>query len=100
MDQAYALGKAAIDAVLNGKDGIMLTIVRESNLPYRWSIGEAPLSEVANVEWTVPKNYIREDGFHITPACREYLAPLIVGEDYPPYNNGLPKYVKLKNRSL
>ena len=75
----------------------MPTIVRKSNKPYRWGIGSAKLSKVANVEKMLPKKYISKDGFGITPSCRAYLQPLIKGEDYPPYKNGLPKYVKLKN---
>ena len=76
----------------------MPTIIRTSNKPYRWKIGEAPLEKVANQEKHLPRKYITEDGFHITNACRNYLRPLITGEDYPPYKNGLPDYVKLKNK--
>ena len=71
--------------------------VRDSNKPYRWSVGEAELEKVANVEVKMPRDYITPDGFGITDACRRYLSPLIQGEDYPPYVNGLPQYVKLKN---
>jgi ATP-dependent phosphofructokinase / diphosphate-dependent phosphofructokinase len=74
----------------------MPMIVRKSSKPYRWSIGEAPLSAVANKEKKVPRTYITTDGFGITAACRSYLSPLIGGEDYPPYRNGLPTYVTLK----
>jgi 6-phosphofructokinase 1 len=97
VDQSYALGRAAVELALSGKNAIMPIIVRESNQPYRWSIGEAPLEKVANVEVELPRDYITEDGFGITEKCREYLQPLILGEDYPPYKNGLPQYVKLKN---
>ncbi|MCU7904856.1 MAG: 6-phosphofructokinase [Candidatus Thiodiazotropha sp. (ex Epidulcina cf. delphinae)] len=97
VDQAYALGKAAVEKALEGKNAIMPTVVRESSNPYRWSIGEAPLSKVANVEKMMPKSFITEDGFGITQACKEYLYPLIKGEAYPPYNeNGMPDYVTLK----
>ena len=75
----------------------MPAIVRESNSPYKWSVGMAQLSSVANVEKMMPGDFISEDGFGITQACREYLAPLIEGEDYPPYRDGLPDYVRLKN---
>lgn len=95
--QSYAVGKAAVELALAGKNAVMPIIVRESNTPYRWSIGAVPLEKVANVEAKVPRDYITEDGFGITEQCRDYLAPLIVGEDYPPYENGLPVYVKLKN---
>ena len=74
----------------------MPVIFRESNNPYEWSIGEAPISAIANKEKVVPEEYIRVDGYHITDAFREYAAPLIAGEDYPPYKNGLPNYVRLK----
>jgi 6-phosphofructokinase 1 len=97
VEQAYAVGKAAVELALEGKNAVMPTIVRTSNNPYRWEIGVANLADVANVEKMMPLEYISEDGFGITAACREYLQPLIVGEDYPPYQNGLPKYVVLKN---
>ncbi len=97
VDQAYALGAAAVELALAGKNAIMPIIVRDSNSPYRWSIGEAPLEKVANVEVSMPRNFITQDGFGITPECKQYLQPLIMGEDYPPYKNGLPVYVKLKN---
>lgn len=97
VEQAYALGQKAVDLALAGKNAIMPIIIRESNQPYRWSIGEAPLEKVANVEVGLPHDYITADGFGITEKCREYLQPLIQGEDYPPYKNGLPNYVKLKN---
>ncbi len=97
VDQAYALGKAAVEFAVAGKNAVMPTIVRTSDKPYRWKIGEAKLSRVANVERKMPKNYISADGFGITAAARRYLAPLIEGEDYPVYKNGLPQYVTLKN---
>jgi 6-phosphofructokinase len=98
VDQAYALGKAAVQTALKGKNSVMPTIVRKSNKPYRWTIGEAPLSKVANVEKMMPKDFITSDGFGITAKCRRYLEPLIKGEDYPPYGrDGMPKYVQLKN---
>lgn len=97
VSQAYAVGKAAVQMVLKGKNAVMPAIIRKSNKPYKWVIEEADLSKVANVEKFMPKNFITKDGFHITNKCREYLAPLIRGEDYPPYKNGLPQYVTLKN---
>jgi 6-phosphofructokinase 1 len=97
VEQAYALGRAAIDLALTGRNSVMPTIVRTSSQPYAWEVGSAPLSQVANVEKMMPPEYISEDGFGITEACREYLAPLIQGEDYPPYQDGLPDYVTLKN---
>lgn len=97
VEQAYALGKAAVKLALKGKNAVMPTIVRKANQPYRWGIGTANLADVANVEKMMPRNYISSDGFGITETCREYLQPLIAGEDYPPYKKGLPQYVVLKN---
>ncbi len=97
IEQAYAVGEAAVEMAIAGKGGVMAAIVRQSDEPYTWTIGEAPLDQVANVEKTMPAEFISEDGFHITEACRRYLAPLIAGEDYPPYRNGLPAYARLKN---
>ncbi|NKB36127.1 MAG: diphosphate--fructose-6-phosphate 1-phosphotransferase [Gammaproteobacteria bacterium] len=97
VEQAYAMGKAAVEFALAGDNAIMPTIVRTSNKPYAWEVGKASLADVANVEKFMPAEYISEDGFGITESCREYLLPLIAGEDYPPYKNGLPDYVVLKN---
>ena len=97
VEQAYAMGKAAVEYALAGHNSVMPTIVRESSKPYKWSVGRAKLSEVANVEKMMPANYISEDGFGISQACRDYLLPLIEGEDYPPYKDGLPDYVRLKS---
>ncbi len=96
VDQAYATGKAAVEYALKGHNSVMPAIKRVSNKPYKWKIEMAPLSKIANVEKMMPKNFISKDGFSITPKCREYLAPLMKGEDYPPYKDGLPKYVTLK----
>jgi 6-phosphofructokinase 1 len=100
VEQAYAVGKAALQFALQGKNAVMPTIVRESSVPYRWSIGEAPLAAIANREKKVPRNFITADGFGITAACRRYLLPLIGGEDYPPYRAGLPDYVVLKGSGV
>ncbi|HVN44033.1 MAG TPA: 6-phosphofructokinase [Steroidobacteraceae bacterium] len=96
VEQAYAVGRAAVQLALKGVNAVMPTIVRRSDRPYRWSIGHVPLSEVANKEKKLPREYIREDGFGITAACRRYLEPLVAGEAYPPYRNGLPDYVRIK----
>jgi 6-phosphofructokinase 1 len=96
LEQSYAVGRAAVEYAVAGKSGVMVTIERLSDEPYEWTLGEAPLDEIANVEKKMPREFIREDGFHITDACRRYLAPLIAGEDYPPYVGGLPQYVRLK----
>jgi ATP-dependent phosphofructokinase / diphosphate-dependent phosphofructokinase len=100
VEQAYAVGKAAVELALRGRNAVMPVIVRKSAKPYRWSIGEAPLSAIANKEKKLPRNFITADGFGITAACRNYLSPLIGGEDYPPYRNGLPSYVALKGVSV
>ena len=96
VEQAYAMGKAAVEFALAGKNAIMPTIVRSPGKKYRWSVGEAKLSEVANVEKTMPRDFITKDGYGITEKAREYFTPLIQGEDYPPYKNGLPQYARLK----
>jgi len=100
VEQAYALGQAGVEFALEGDNAIMPTVDRISNSPYEWKIGKAPLSEVANVEKMMPMDFITDDGFGITSKCKDYLLPLIEGEDYPPYENGLPKYVVLKNQSV
>ena len=100
VEQAYAVGKAAVEFTVRGHNAVMPAIVRTSNRPYSWKIGMAPLEQVANVEKMLPRDYITPDGFHITPKGRRYLAPLIQGEDYPPYEAGLPRYVVLKNRPV
>ncbi|NIV17068.1 MAG: diphosphate--fructose-6-phosphate 1-phosphotransferase [Woeseiaceae bacterium] len=98
--QAYAVGAAAVKMALQGKTAVMPVIKRVSDTPYRWKIESAPLSRIANKEKMLPRRYITKDGFGITAAGRRYLEPLIRGEDYPPYVNGLPKYVELKNRPV
>jgi ATP-dependent phosphofructokinase / diphosphate-dependent phosphofructokinase len=95
--QAYAVGKAAVELALQGRNAVMPVIVRKSNKPYKWTIEAAELKDIANQEKKMPRDFITPDGFHITDKCRQYLSPLIAGEDYPPFKNGLPDYVKLKN---
>ena len=96
--QAYAVGKAAVEYALAGKNAVMPVIKRISNKPFKWKIEAAPLTKIANIEKKLPKNYISRDGFGITAAARAYLQPLIRGEDTPPYDamTGLPKYATLK----
>ncbi len=98
--QAYAVGRQAVKFALAGKTAVMPVITRVSDSPYRWKIEAAGLTRIANKEKMLPKRYITKDGFGITPSCRRYLAPLIKGEDYPPYINGLPKYPTLRNVSV
>ncbi|MAA75836.1 MAG: 6-phosphofructokinase [Salinisphaeraceae bacterium] len=98
LEQSYAVGRAAVEYAVAGKSGVMVTIERESDDPYRWSLGEAPLADIANVEKMMPRDFITDDGFHITDKARRYLLPLIGGEDYPPYANGLPQYAQIKGQ--
>ena len=98
--QAYAVGRAAVQFAIRGRNAVMPAIVRTSDSPYRWKIREVRLSRVANREKMMPAGYITRDGFGITAACRRYLEPLIRGEDYPPYRDGLPAYVTLKNLAV
>ena len=97
VEQSYALGKAAVEYAVKGMNGVMPAVRRLSSAPYKWEIIPAPLSEVANREKKMPRDFITPDGFHITRKCRNYLQPLIAGEAYPPYQDGLPCYVTLKN---
>jgi 6-phosphofructokinase 1 len=98
--QAYAVGEAAVKFAVQGKSSVMPVIKRTSDKPYRWKIESAPLGRIANKEKMVPRRYITKDGFGITEAARRYLEPLIRGEDYPPYVNGLPKVAKLRDASV
>jgi ATP-dependent phosphofructokinase / diphosphate-dependent phosphofructokinase len=100
VEQAYAVGKAAVDYALKGMNAVMPAIKRRSSRPYRWQIVPVPLADVANVEKKVPREFVTADGFGITAACRRYLEPLIAGEDYPPYRNGLPAYVRIKGAAV
>ena len=100
VDQAYALGKTAVEYAASGKSGLMPAIRRLSDAPYRWDIVEADLTDVANAEKMLPRDFISEDGFGITHVARNYLSPLIEGENYPPYSNGLPQYVRLQNKLI
>jgi 6-phosphofructokinase 1 len=95
--QAYAVGEAAVELALQGHNAIMPTIVRGTGKRYSWRIGEAPLDKVANVEKKMPRSFITRNGYGITDAARAYLEPLIQGESYPEYKNGMPQYVTLKN---
>ncbi len=97
VEQAYAVGRKAVEFALEGHNAVMPIIVRTSDAPYRWKIGQVPLSRVANREKMMPRSFITRDGFAITKSCRRYLEPLIRGEDYPPYRKGLPLYTKLRN---
>jgi len=96
VEQSYAVGKAAVEYALAGENAVMVTIERGTGKSYSWSLGKVPLSQVANVEKLMPRHFISRDGFGITDSAREYLMPLIQGEDYPPYKNGIPVYARPK----
>jgi 6-phosphofructokinase 1 len=98
--QSYAVGKAAVELAVKDRSGVMPIIVRKSSKPYRWAIGVAELKDIANAEKVMPRDFITGDGFHITAKCRLYLDPMVQGEDYPPYRNGLPAYVTLRNAAV
>jgi ATP-dependent phosphofructokinase / diphosphate-dependent phosphofructokinase len=101
VEQAYAVGRKAVEYAADGLNAVMPVIVRTSEEPYKWKIEAAPLDKIANQEKKMPKNFISKDGFGITAAARRYLAPLIVGEAPPPYgDDGLPQYVTLKNTPI
>jgi 6-phosphofructokinase 1 len=100
VEQAYAVGRKAVKFALAGDNAVMAVIERKSDQPYRWSVGKVALAKVANREKKMPRSFITRDGFAITARCRRYLVPLIRGEDYPPYVNGLPRYAKLRNRPV
>ena len=95
--QAYAVGRTAVEYALAGKNSVMVTIERKEDSVYSWSLGEADLTDIANQEKKMPKNYITADGYGVTQEGIDYLSPLIQGEDYPPYKNGVPVYKKLAN---
>ena len=100
VEQAYAVGKVAVEYALAGMNAVMPAIKRTSSRPYRWKLVPVPLADVANVEKKVPREFVSADGFGITAACRRYLEPLIAGEDYPPYRHGLPAYVRIRGAAV
>ncbi len=100
VEQSYAVGKAAVELAVKGHNAVMPTIVRQSDQPYKWTLGVARLADVANREKLMPRDFISRDGFGITAKARRYLAPLIQGEDYPPYRHGVPQYARLRNAAV
>jgi 6-phosphofructokinase len=98
--QAYAVGREAVHAALRGATSVMISIERTADHPYRWTLGQVPLSRVANRERLLPRSFISRDGFGITARARTYLQPLIRGEADLKFSNGLPAYVRLKNMSI
>ena len=100
LEQSYAVGKAAVEAAVDGHSDVMVAIKRVRDEPYEWSVSTMNLQQVANKEGKVPKSYMRKDGYGISARGRRYLAPLIQGEAHPNYLQGLPQYTRLKNESL
>src|SRR5439155_17839567 len=100
LDHSYAVGKAAVQLAISGRNAVMPAIIRTSDAPYRWKIEAVPLDKVANVEKKLPRNFISADGLGITEKARAYLAPLIRGEDFPPFKGGVPRYVRRKNGAV
>lgn len=98
VDQAYAVGKAAVQFALSGENAVMPIIKRTSSNPYSWKIDKVKLSQVANVEKKLPQKFISKNGFGVTEACKNYLRPLIQGEAYPPYKDGVIETASLKNK--
>ena len=98
VEHAYEVGVAAVNYAKSGKNAIMPIIIRTQDNPYAWAVGETDLDKVANIEKTLPSDFISDDGFSVTKDCIQYLQPLINGEDYPPYVDGVPNYVSLKKQ--
>lgn len=96
VEQAIAVGREAVNLAAQGLNGQMVTIVRDSDTPYSWSVGHTDIANIANKEKVLPPEYIREDGFHVTEAFRTYCSPLIEGELWPDYTGGIPVYSQLK----
>jgi len=92
VEQAYAVGKSAVEIAIAGQNRVMTSVIREPEETFKWKTGSVPLEMVANVVMKLPDNFIATDGFHITDTCRDYLAPLIQGEDIPPFKDGVPDY--------
>ena len=93
---AEAVGIHAVRYAVKGMNGVMPVIVRGKGEKYTWSIEPAPLSKIANVEKKLPKSFISKDGFNVNAKAIKYLQPLILGEAYPKFLNGIPKLEKLK----
>ena len=98
LDHAYAVGKAAVEYASSGENAIMPIIVRKKTMPYSWEIGKVALSKVANIEKKMPRNFISKDGFGITQSCKNYLSPLIQGEAWAPFEDGVIQTASLKNK--
>ena len=100
LDHAYAVGKAAVEYASSGENAIMPIIVRKKTKPYSWEVGKVALSKVANIEKKMPRNFISKDGFGITQSCKNYLSPLIQGEAWAPFEDGVIQTASLKNKLI
>lgn len=96
LQQAYAVGKAAVELAMAGKNGLIPIVIRKPGKKYKWAISETKLENIANTEKNLPRDFITEDGFGITKKCVEYMKPLIQGEDFPPFKDGMPDYPEMK----
>ena len=94
VEHAYAVGSAAVRYALAGKDCVVPMITRISSSPYKWKINEVSLKVVANKEKFLPQSYISKDGYGISDTAREHILPLIQGEAYPIYQDGLPQMTR------
>ena len=100
LDHAYAVGKAAVEYASSGENAIMPIIVRKKTKPYSWEVGKVALSKVANIEKKMPRNFISKDGFGITQSCKNYLSPLIQGEAWAPFEDGVIQTASLKKKLI
>ena len=93
LDEAEALGTAGVEAVLQGKTGVMVGVHRISDAPYATEIRTTPVADVANKVKLVPREMISEDGFNVTDAALTYLRPLVAGAEEPISTDGLPRFL-------
>jgi 6-phosphofructokinase len=101
VNEAYMCGRAAVKAALNGINGKMITLIRENGAKYKCTTGLVELGDAAKGEKTVPKEYINQQGNHITQACRDYIAPLIKGEaPIAIGKDNLPVYIRLTKKMV
>lgn len=96
VEQAYAVGRAAVSYALQGKTDVMPVIQRTSDRPYRWQILPAALAGLMNREKRLPRGFLAADGYRLTARARAYFTPLIRGEAWPPFADGLPVHAQLK----
>jgi len=98
-DEAFRCGREAVRQAAQGTSGCMVTLLRKSNKPYKCVMGLARLSDVANGESLLPRDFMDESGTHISRKFREYLEPLVKGEVKVRMGpDGLPQYARLKRK--